>query len=54
MRLIDEEARMNVETLKTAPVSTPLRRVDDVKAARELNLIWKPDQIDEQADNKVA
>ncbi len=54
MRLIDEEARTNVETLKTAPVSTPLRRVDDVKAARELNLIWSPDQVDEQADNKVA
>ncbi len=54
MRLIDEEAHTNVEILKAAPASTPLRRVDDVKAARELNLTWNPDQVNEQVDNKVA
>ena len=42
MQHIDEEARTDVETLKSAPVSLPVRRLDDVKAARELDLAWKP------------
>jgi len=32
---IAEEARSNPELLKTAPHTTPVRRLDDVKAARE-------------------
>jgi glycine dehydrogenase subunit 2 len=38
-----EEARENPETLKNAPYTLPVRRLDDVKAARELNLIYYSD-----------
>ncbi|MCW8964149.1 MAG: aminomethyl-transferring glycine dehydrogenase subunit GcvPB [Gammaproteobacteria bacterium] len=41
MSRIDEEARTDVEILKSAPVSLPVKRLDDVKAARELDLTWK-------------
>lgn len=37
-----EEARMQPEMVKGAPHTLPVRRLDDVKAARELNLTWKP------------
>jgi glycine dehydrogenase subunit 2 len=36
-----EEARTNPEVVKTAPESMPVKRLNDVKAARELNLAWK-------------
>lgn len=36
-----EEARNNPETLKNAPYTLPVRRLDDVKAARELDLIFQ-------------
>ncbi|QKT03113.1 aminomethyl-transferring glycine dehydrogenase subunit GcvPB [Ectothiorhodospiraceae bacterium 2226] len=36
------EARENVETLKGAPYTLPVRRLDDVRAARELDLAWQP------------
>jgi glycine dehydrogenase subunit 2 len=39
---IDAEARTDVSILKSAPVSLPVKRLDDVKAARELDLAWKP------------
>jgi glycine dehydrogenase subunit 2 len=39
---IDEEARQQIEMLKGAPYTLPLRRLDDVKAARELDLTWTP------------
>lgn len=35
------EARTSPELLKTAPHSMPVRRLDDVKAAREPDLTWK-------------
>lgn len=35
-----EEAKENPETLKNAPYTLPVRRLDDVKAARELNLVY--------------
>ncbi len=35
-----EEANRDVNLLKQAPFTTPVRRLDDVKAARELNLTW--------------
>jgi glycine dehydrogenase subunit 2 len=38
---IKAEAEADVETLKGAPYSLPVRRLDDVKAARELDLAWK-------------
>ena len=42
MREIIEEARTTPELLKTAPHTLPIRRLDDVKAAREPDLAWKP------------
>ena len=41
MSEIMHEARNNPEVVKSAPHSTPVRRLDDVKAARELDLTWK-------------
>ncbi len=41
MKEILEEARGNSELVKSAPHTTPVRRLDDVKAARELDLTWK-------------
>jgi glycine dehydrogenase subunit 2 len=38
LREIDE----NPDLVKTAPHTTPVRRLDDVRAARELDLTWKP------------
>ena len=44
LKEIREEAYATPELVKGAPHSTPVRRLDDVKAARELNLSWKPHQ----------
>jgi glycine dehydrogenase subunit 2 len=41
MREILDEARANAEMVRNAPYSTPVRRLDDVKAARELDLTCK-------------
>lgn len=42
---ITKEAKENVETLKGAPYTLPVRRLDDVKAAKELDLAYKPVQL---------
>jgi glycine dehydrogenase subunit 2 len=42
MREIVEEARTTPGLLKAAPHTMPVKRLDDVKAAREPNLTWKP------------
>lgn len=42
MRQIAKEAQENPEQLKQAPRTLPVRRLDEVKAARELDLAWKP------------
>jgi len=42
MKEILAEARANPEMVKTAPHTTPVRRLDEVRAARDLNLTWKP------------
>jgi len=42
MKEILVEARENPQLLKTAPHATPVRRLDDVKAARDLDLAWRP------------
>ena len=42
MRTIQEEANKSPELLKDAPYTLPVRRLDDVKAARELNLKYTP------------
>lgn len=38
---IREEAKVDAEKVKGAPYTTPVRRLDDVKAARQLDLAWK-------------
>ncbi len=40
---IREEAEMEADMVKGAPYTLPVRRLDDVKAARELDIAWKPD-----------
>ncbi|MBI5659002.1 MAG: aminomethyl-transferring glycine dehydrogenase subunit GcvPB [Nitrosomonadales bacterium] len=42
MKEIRDEAHTAPELVKGAPYSLPVRRLDDVKAARELDLTWKP------------
>jgi glycine dehydrogenase subunit 2 len=43
MKEILEEARATPDLVKGAPHTTPVRRLDDVKAARELDLKWSPE-----------
>jgi len=38
---IAEEARTQPDLVKGAPYTLPVRRLDDVKAARELDLTWQ-------------
>jgi glycine dehydrogenase subunit 2 len=40
---IQQEAESDPEYLKGAPYTLPVRRLDDVKAARELDLVWRAD-----------
>ena len=40
MRSIREEARTQPDVVKAAPHTLPVRRLDDVRAARELDLAW--------------
>ncbi|MEJ2529832.1 MAG: aminomethyl-transferring glycine dehydrogenase subunit GcvPB, partial [Gammaproteobacteria bacterium] len=44
MITIEEEAESDPDLLKSAPHTLPVRRLDDVRAAREPDLAWKPDQ----------
>jgi glycine dehydrogenase subunit 2 len=39
---IAEEARTQPQQVKDAPHTTPVRRLDDVRAARSLDLVWRP------------
>jgi glycine dehydrogenase subunit 2 len=39
---IRDEAHSNPEAVKEAPVTTPVRRLDDVRAARQLDVAWQP------------
>jgi glycine dehydrogenase subunit 2 len=41
MRSILDEARTQPELVKSAPHSTPVRRLDEVKAAHDMNLVWR-------------
>ncbi len=41
MKEIAEDVEENPEILHTAPHNTPLRRLDEVRAARQLDLRWK-------------
>ncbi|WP_295387990.1 aminomethyl-transferring glycine dehydrogenase subunit GcvPB [uncultured Thiodictyon sp.] len=40
---IREEARTNPDLVTGAPHTMPVRRLDDVRAARQLDLAWRPD-----------
>ena len=40
---IQQEAEQDPERVKGAPHNLPVKRLDDVRAARELDLAWKPD-----------
>jgi glycine dehydrogenase subunit 2 len=42
MALILEEAKTQPNLLKEAPHTLPVRRLDEVRAARELDLVWQP------------
>ena len=43
MAKILEESAESAEEVKGAPYSTPVRRLDDVRAARQLDVAWRPD-----------
>lgn len=47
MKTLLEEARQNPELLHSAPHTLPVKRLDDVKAARELDLVWRTEQSDQ-------
>lgn len=42
MKAILEEAETNPSLVTSAPTTMPVKRLDDVKAARELDLAWRP------------
>ncbi|MEJ2514985.1 MAG: aminomethyl-transferring glycine dehydrogenase subunit GcvPB [Gammaproteobacteria bacterium] len=44
MKAILAEARKDPDKLKGAPYTTPVRRLDDVRAARQLDLAWVPEE----------
>jgi glycine dehydrogenase subunit 2 len=41
MKQIQQEAETEPDTVKGAPYTLPVRRLDDVKAAKELDLVWQ-------------
>jgi glycine dehydrogenase subunit 2 len=43
MKAIQAEAEKDADQVKAAPYSLPVRRLDDVKAAKELDLTWQPE-----------
>jgi glycine dehydrogenase subunit 2 len=44
MEEIQQEAIEQTEVVKTAPHSLPVRRLDDVRAARQLDVAWQEEQ----------
>jgi glycine dehydrogenase subunit 2 len=40
MLTIDKEAHENPERLHEAPISTPVRRLNELKANKDLNICW--------------
>src|SRR6185437_11917909 len=51
---IADEAEQNPELLKTAPHTTPVRRLDEVRAAREPNLRWTLSSSTERRSSAAA
>ncbi|MND02671.1 putative glycine dehydrogenase (decarboxylating) subunit 2 [compost metagenome] len=37
-----DEAKADIAKVKGAPYTLPVRRLDDVRAARQLDIAWKP------------
>ncbi|MCF1183880.1 aminomethyl-transferring glycine dehydrogenase subunit GcvPB [Marichromatium gracile] len=52
MIAIRREAQEDPEKLKGAPYTMPRRRLDDVRAARQLDLAWTPQQADGGGDGQ--
>jgi glycine dehydrogenase subunit 2 len=46
---IAEEAREDPDALHEAPMNAPMKRLDEVKAARDLILRWTPEETPEEA-----
>ena len=42
MEKIHNEAKVDASRLKGAPYTLPVRRLDDVRAAKQLELVWRP------------
>jgi glycine dehydrogenase subunit 2 len=42
MIAIRDQAHQDAEAVKRSPLSTPVRRLDDVRAAKQLDLAWRP------------
>jgi glycine dehydrogenase subunit 2 len=42
MVAIRDEAKKDIAFVKGAPYKMPVRRLDDVRAARQLDLVWQP------------
>jgi len=40
---IRDQAYAAPDTIKAAPVSMPVRRLDDVRAVKQLDVVWRPD-----------
>jgi len=49
---INEEIDKNPDKIKNSPHKAPVRRVDEVKAARELDLAYKPKDFPNFCDNR--
>ncbi|MEE4301961.1 MAG: aminomethyl-transferring glycine dehydrogenase subunit GcvPB [Pseudomonadales bacterium] len=43
---IRDEAQRDPQKVKQAPYTLPVKRLDDVRAARQLDLVWKPEAPD--------
>jgi len=46
MKEIAREAAENPDALKQAPTGTPVRRLDEARASRQLDVSWSPEQDD--------
>jgi glycine dehydrogenase subunit 2 len=53
MNKIAQEAEQNPDLLKNAPYTTPVRRLDEVAAARHPNLRWKPGPQENRSSDAV-
>ena len=42
MKQIADEAKTNPDVLRHAPVTTPVRRLDEARASRDLDVNWRP------------